>query len=1471
MQYKLLLAGVFMFFTSTLNDPFQLLKEPSENISLHIKKPAAPFWELGKKNDLATDTASLKQSNWYGEAIKNITASEYHFEWEEKLNAYCTPNRKNNLRFFYDENGFSVEPRTTQIPIGEYDPMKRPDEIKYKQLPGWKINFNLDKSQVGKGIWRVADNKAEYVTDNITVQYINNEEGMRQNFIVQKPISKKDELKINFSIKTKLKISLQGDQMKFFYKKTGNVLNYADLKVWDADQKILEAGFVKKGEGDYAIEVNTADAVYPITIDPLSTGTAGTPDWIGDDADQANAWFGYSVASAGDVNGDGYSDVIIGAYAYDDGANTNEGRAFVYHGSATGLSATPNSTPDDADQVSAWFGYSVASAGDVNGDGYSDVIIGAYAYDDGANTDEGRAFVYHGSAAGLSATPNNTPDDANQAGAYFGLSAASAGDVNGDGYSDVIIGASLYDDGANTDEGRAFVYHGSAAGLSATPNSTPDDADQALAYFGTSVAGAGDVNGDGYSDVIIGAYFFDDGANTDEGRAFVYHGSAAGLSATPNSTPDDADQASAYFGTSVAGAGDVNGDGYSDVIIGAYFFDDGANTDEGRAFVYHGSAAGLSATPNSTPDDADQASAYFGTSVAGAGDVNGDGYSDVIIGAYFFDDGANTDEGRAFVYHGSAAGLSATPNSTPDDANQANARFGISVASAGDVNGDGYSDVIIGAALFDDGANEGRAFVYHGSATGINTTATATLESNQANAQFGYSVASTGDVNGDGYSDAIVGAPYYDNGQSDEGAAFVFHGSAIGINTTAAATVESNQVSAYMGISVASAGDVNGDGYSDVIVGADFYSNGQAEEGAAFVYHGSATGISTIAAAIVESNQANAYMGWSVASAGDVNGDGYSDVIVGVTDYNNGQASEGGAFMYHGSATGISTTVAAIVESNQAFASMGWSVASGGDVNGDGYSDVIVGALNFDNGQTNEGAAFVYHGSSTGISTTAAVMVESNQANAFMGRSVAPAGDVNGDGYSDVIVGANRYDNGQTDEGAAFGYYGSATGINTAVAFFLESDRAGAIFGWSVASAGDANGDGYSDVIIGSPAYSNGQTDEGVAFVYYGSATGIIGASMVESNQVGAQLGWSVASAGDVNGDGYSDVMAGAITYDNGQAYEGAAFVYMGNSPGTNKRNNLRLYNTNLVTPISHFNITEPNLFGAGLFAKSPLGRVKGKLVWEVKAQGVAFSGNPITNSTGYLGKQPSFTNLGIAGTELKYNVQKVGSKNNKIRTRVEYDKVTAITGQVYGPWRYPAGYTMGAYGMNSIPLPITLISFNGQFINVDDVQMNWITSNEMNMQSYFVERSTDGMNFTAIGELAAKGIGSNRADYSFTDKNVKHNLLYYRLKLKEKSGDESYTKTITLSRSKTVKNFIAPNPVMAGNDVLLTLQSVTDKNLVSIQIYNLQGQLIGTENKTLQNGRNEITLSTNRLTTGIYVVNVLGDGVKESYKLVVQ
>jgi len=278
---------------------------------------------------------------------------------------------------------------------------------------------------------------------------------------------------------------------------------------------------------------------------------------------------------------------------------------------------------------------------------------------------------------------------------------------------------------------------------------------------------------------------------------------------------------------------------------------------------------------------------------------------------------------------------------------------------------------------------------------------------------------------------------------------------------------------------------------------------------------------------------------------------------------------------------------------------------------------------------------------------------------------------------------------------------------------------------------------------------------------------------------------------------------------------------------------------------------------------------MKGRLTWEVKANGLPFSGSPIGNTTIFYDKQVSWTNLGIAGIELKNQVQKRG-RQTKIRARVEYDKATAITGQVYGPWRYPPGYTMGAYGMNSVPLPLTLITFNGQFANEDDVQLKWITENEINVRSFVVERSVDGINFTTIGQLSAKGINGSRSDYALLDQNVKANLLYYRLWIIEQNGTVSYSNIITLSRNKLNKGNISPNPVQQDGSITLTYSSLTNTS-VQIRVLNISGQAVIVRKASLQIGKNQIPVSLKGLANGIYMVQLTGDGVSERYRIVVE
>ena len=197
---------------------------------------------------------------------------------------------------------------------------------------------------------------------------------------------------------------------------------------------------------------------------------------------------------------------------------------------AVALAAAPWMT--SADRAAACYGTAVATAGDVNGDGYDDVIVGAPGYNNGAG-EEGAVFVYHGSAAGLS-TIANWRAVANRANAAFGFSVATAGDVNGDGYDDILVGAPGPETDEQG-RGRVSVYHGSASGLSTTANWRAER-NQAHAVFGTSVASAGDVNGDGYRELVIGAPWFDAAGNDESGAAVVYPGGAAGSEAAPART-----------------------------------------------------------------------------------------------------------------------------------------------------------------------------------------------------------------------------------------------------------------------------------------------------------------------------------------------------------------------------------------------------------------------------------------------------------------------------------------------------------------------------------------------------------------------------------------------------------------------------------------------------------------------------------------------------------------------------------------------------------------------------------------------------------------------------------------------------------------------------------------------------------------------------------------------------------------------
>ena len=1224
---------------------------------------AIPAEEL-KSPPTAPSSSVASSSSWLATVQDQIRRSEYEVRWQEKTHlpdlpaAFQASNRAQNLRTYFTPTGIRVIPRTGD--------------------PGaWE--WGLEVAGIGRSTSRqipkpagpsVEHNRVEYHRGTLIEWYINGPRGLEQGFtLAEPPASKPDPpaapLYLDLRVTGTLSATLRDAYTAEFLSPSGvRVLQYGSPRACDAAGRPLPV-HLELAENMLSIVVDDTDAQYPITIDPLTTSAEWTVE-----SNQADAGLGWSLATAGDVNADGFSDVIIAAPYFDTG-QPHAGRAFVYHGSASGLE-TASAWMFEGDQPYGYLGWSVATAGDVNADGYSDIIVSAHSYD-AVESNAGRAYVFHGSADGLSASADWWADG-DQANAKFGYSVATAGDVNGDGYSDVIIGAPYYDD-TYTDGGATYVYHGSDTGLSETPDWTSFVGGLGVenSEFGYSVATAGDVNGDGFTDVVIGAPRW----TSDQGIVFFFLGSSSGLNSWIQAVGSALPR---RLGCSVATAGDVNGDGYSDVIVGGELGSQG-EASEGWVGVKLGCPIGVS-DGFFWVGESNNAYARFGNSVGTAGDVNGDGYSDIIVGAYQYSHGESF-EGGAFVWFGSAEGLG--PNGTPENADwsvesdQAAALFGRCVATAGDVNGDGYSDVIVGANLYDNGeANEGRAFVYHGSASGL-ATAPGWTSPDGGDSEYGLSIAAAGDVNGDGYSDFIVGAPYYDTGLSNVGAAYVYHGSETGPPDTPNWVAVGDQQDGYLGWPATSAGDVNGDGYGDVAIAAPYYDRGESDEGIALVYHGSPTGLDAGGARPTgtpsnadwssESNATNGYLGWSLDSAGDVNGDGYGDVVLWIAAHG---VDPSAVLVWHGSTVGLGPPGhpgnADWVVTDPS-ASFGRPIGSAGDVNGDGCSDVFVCDSGYDGSQGMEGRILIYHGSDQGLSGSPDWTAVGDASGMYLGETAASAGDVNGDGYSDIVVGAFLEPGLLDYRGAAYAFYGSPTGLDqngtrpqgtpTSADWAVESDQEFAKFSESLASAGDVNGDGYSDVVVSAPNYDAWIDKEGAVFVWHGSTDGLgPGGSptsadwAVAGDTIDRRLGRNVRCAGDVNGDGYADLIASAASSVTGVGRY--VYLHYGNAgPGLTLRPQQRRADDS--APIALRGISDSlDTFILSTLGRTPYGRQAVALESEVEPLGTLFDGLDTQVSA-------SYADTGVGGVELTELASGLtpGTPYHW-RARLLYDQVTS-------------------------------------------------------------------------------------------------------------------------------------------------------------------------------------------------------------------
>jgi len=909
----------------------------------------------------------------------------------------------------------------------------------------------------------------------------------------------------------------------------------------------------------------------------------------------AGEQFGISVDGAGDVNGDGRADLIVGA-RFNAATGFESGRGYVYFG-GPGVDATPDVIVPGHGGGER-FGFTVARGGDLNDDGVDDFLVGAY-HNPTSAPQAGRCYVYFG-GPGVDGTADQILEGEGNI-AHFSDGVAS-GDVNDDGHSDVLVGASQY---AGT-AGRAYVYFGGPA-FDQTADITLDSPGSG-AWFGRSVSGGADLNNDGHGDFLVGAPELGFGG---KGSVLVYHGGPS-VDATADAVLHGESFGDAFGWNAVAAAGgDTDGDGIEELLAGA-FRNDAAGPEVGRAYLYRAMpclrvtcppdttvSAGQTSTRQICIENCSTSSAKVELAVSDTAgwctpstqvvEIPAGGTACVLVACTVPDSmpcgSLTTLDVQASLVECAVVSSACTTRVFVESANAC-----LQVDCPQDTlvtQGEGFARQFCLSNCGDDpaeldyvlhdsadwcapltgqitlAAGETRCLTTHCTALAgcgevdtlrldvtsetcpaLNRSCTTRVFSRPAPlvVQKLELKARDGDV---GFGNAVL-TPGDLNGDghddvvvgADGGRAYLYFGGPSN-DDVPDVVFTSAFAGDRFGVAVA-ASDVNGDGSLDVLVGA-FRGGSGNDAGRVYVYYGG-PGIDA-AADLVFSGVPGEQLGLAVDGVGDVNADGWDDLLVGARFNDSGGFEAGRAYVYYGGPA--SDAIAdLVIPAQTAGERMGFTVARAGDLNGDGHADFLVGAYHNPLTDYETGRAYVYFGG-PGVDGTPDLVLEGEGFRAHFSDGLAAA-DVNDDGHADVMVGASQID-GAT--GRAYVYFGGP-GMDATADLVLAPGIAGDWFGRFVSGGVDLNLDLHPDFVVGAPSATRG--GPGSAYVYHGgpdvdnACDGIL-----SGENDGDHFGWgSCATGSDVNADGVDEILIGAFNHREATAIAtsvsgvGKAYLY---------------------------------------------------------------------------------------------------------------------------------------------------------------------------------------------------------------------------------------------------------------------------------------------------------------------------------------